>query len=600
MTIIGSLTTELLTMRIVLSSTVLATWLANRSHAFHSAPSFNQKRITSPWKYPHSNPFVLLASDDISLEDAINLMNQVDGENPEMDMLRISVFDATQRALESRERVVALESEMDKTQRLLEEKEAEFKRIGNEWSIDKKSLLEKLSDFTKKLQMTETEVETANVAQDAKSRQRQDLLQQEIDELKQSLEESKAQLIDQQAGADELRNRLLNAEDQLEFEQMRFTKETKELIQQIETERSKVSTVEKGIAEEQARFQIETMQLRKELEDTAIKVEQAETLLNQTQQKFDQELATMAQQIDAQKIVVANAKLLATEESKRFTKERSELNNKVTDAQLQLKQAQIEFQESQEAFAKEEKDLESKIVLEKARVTKLESMLESELAKFATDKLSLETSLEQEKNRLTMVEKTLQEETKRFQQETKKLQEKIVDGERVRQLQAKQMNERYSAIRTELTAKWEGEKRYSRRERSRLMEKYETQLVRVNDAVEKLARDLDLARQQTNEWKASFEEAKTEMGRMEAESRRMERSYLNKIYECNGEISQLEQSIVSFQADIKRRDETIERYESSYREMLKLSVNLTKERLGKQGRKVKNIFRRNKKDTKEQ
>jgi hypothetical protein len=106
-----------------------------------------------------------LASGDTSLEDAINLMNQVDGENPEMDMLRISVFDATQRALESQERVVALESEMDKTQRLLEEKEAEFKRTGDEWFLDKTTLLAKLSDFTKKLQMTEAEAEAANVAQ---------------------------------------------------------------------------------------------------------------------------------------------------------------------------------------------------------------------------------------------------------------------------------------------------------------------------------------------------------------------------------------------------------------------------------------------------
>ena len=68
------------------------------------------------------------------------------------------------------------------------------------------------------------------------------------------------------------------------------------------------------------------------------------------------------------------------------------------------------------------------------------------------------------------------------------------------------------------------------------------------------------------------------------DSHRMEKSYRNTISDRNADIADLRGTLHSVMTTVEERDDEIRLHESSYREILRLSLQLTQERLGKRTR----------------
>ena len=591
-------------MRLALSTIIFAVWKTTKSHSFQqTAPTFLPIRFaprlflseeTTNGNYDNSNNNNNINNNNNNNEDTID-KNSIEFENENengivtrnnnvMEELRNTVNTAKEQTEQSEERILMFQQERDNTKRLLEQKQAEFTKQGDEWYLDKANLLVQVADFAKKLQ---TQEQQAAMEQDniiTKAKVRQGLLQREIDTLTTTLQEKEQQLLGERESAEQLRTRLYNAEDQLEFEQMRFQKETKDLNIQIIGERTKLSALEKDLNQEQQRFQQESISLKQTIEETTSKLQQAEELLNENQARFEQERAQMFNEITNQKQIVDSTISQVTMDSQRFSDERADLNKCIAEGELKLQQAEETMKQKQQQFKEEQQNLEMKIIFEKARVEKLQKMLDSEEHRFKMETNFLETTLEEERTRLAIVETMLREDTKKFEKEVSYLQKEIQKGEKIRQEKASEMNARYNNIRDNLTQQLEGQKREARKDRSRLIEKYDLQINKVNMALNELNSDLELAKQQTSNFKAMMDDVVREKAKVLDDSHRMEKSYQKTISDRNADIADLRGTLLSVMTTVKERDEEIRLHESSYREILRLSLQLTRERLGKRTR----------------
>jgi len=164
--------------------------------------------------------------------------------------------------------------------------------------------------------------------------------------------------------------------------------------------------------------------------------------------------------------------------------------------------------------------------------------------------------------------------------------EKVQDGDRVRQLKARQMNERYSAIRNEMGKRLEEQKRDARTERSRLIRKYDEKIEIITAALEPQTKELESSKEQIGDLKMALDQMVKEKTRALDDSRRVEKLYQDKLGERSAEVAKLEMSIISYVELLSKRDAQIEQYETSYRELLRLTLRLTRERIGTQGRKA--------------
>jgi hypothetical protein len=590
-------------MRLALSTIILAVWKTTKSHAFQqTAPTFLPIRFaprlflseeTTNGNYDNNNNSNNNnnnnKNEDIFDKNSIEFENENENgivmkNNNVMEELRNTVNTAKEQTEQSEERIIMFQQERDDTKRLLEQKQAEFTKQGDEWYLDKANLLVQVADFAKKLQTQEQQaaMEQDNIT--TKAKVRQGLLQREIDTLTTTLQEKELQLLGERESAEQLRTRLYNAEDQLEFEQMRFQKETKDLNIQIIGERTKLSDLEKDLNQEQQRFQQESFSLKQTIEETTSKLQQAEELLNENQARFELERAQMFNDMANQKQIVDSTISQVTLDSQRFSDERAELNKCITEGELKLQQAEETMKQKQQQFKEEQQNLEMKIIFEKARVEKLQKMLDSEEQRFKMETNFLETTLEEERTRLAIVETMLREDTKKFEKEVSYLQKEIKKGEKIRQEKASEMNARYNNIRDNLTQQLEGQKREARKDRSRLIEKYDLQINKVNMALNELNSDLELAKQQTSNFKAMMDDVVREKTKVLDDSHRMEKSYQKTISDRNADIAELRGTLLSVMTTVKERDEEIRLHESSYREILRLSFQLTRERLDKRTR----------------
>jgi len=504
-----------------------------------------------------------------------------------MEELKVTIADATKRALESEQRVENLQEEMEQALLLLNEKEQELlKQSKNDMAASDKNFLTRIVEFGQKLQAQQEESEEQKQLQAAKAHQREEFLKCEVDVLQQSLEETQQLLLQGRETADEMRTRLLNAEDQLEFEQMRFTKASMELNQQIKEERDRLSLIEKNLTQEQGRFQNERSKLQSTAEEATSKWQQTTQVLSEKTLQFEEDRGAMSAEIASQKEIIAATKIQLSQETERFTVERQDMKKRVAEEQLKLKQAETKLFEKEEEFKQAEKNLEMKIVFEKQRVAKVENQLIMEQVRVAEETLALEMSLLDDQARLSAVEAKLKQDTEQFKKEKKKLEEKIQDGDRVRQLKARQMNERYNAIRNEMGKRLEEQKRDARTERSRLIRKYDEKIEIITAALEPQAKELESSKEQIGDLKMALDQMVKEKTRALDDSRRVEKLYQDKLGERSAEVAKLEMSIISYVELLSKRDAQIEQYETSYRELLRLTLRLTRERIGTQGRKA--------------
>jgi hypothetical protein len=127
----------------------------------------------------------------------------------------------------------------------------------------------------------------------------------------------------------------------------------------------------------------------------------------------------------------------------------------------------------------------------------------------------------------------------------KRLEQRIEDVERVRNLKARQMARRLESIQEEMTKLWQGAKKEGMEERRVLTEKYERQLVVVTDSIERLKSVLADARQKAVDLQQLVDEVAREKKQILEEQKQRESGFVRQVAEKNTIISGLRKDITS-------------------------------------------------------
>lgn len=222
-----------------------------------------------------------------------------------------------------------------------------------------------------------------------------------------------------------------------------------------------------------------------------------------------------------------------------------------------------------------------KIVYEKGKVKGLSNQLEQEEATFRRKKEELERGIAAEKANIDKVETKLEQEAARMAKERSNLRTELDEQRKLRRLQAKEMSQQFSEVREQLMTRWQNEKRKARDERRSLTEKYEDELLAASISVGQLEEELSEAKQSSEELKVIFDEMTKEKELLISDRKESEERYKRTLENRDGIILDLRKELDTLYDDIYDRDQTIAKYESSLKQLLGLSVQLTKRRVGR-------------------
>jgi chromosome segregation ATPase len=542
--------------------------LAVASNSFTALPS------TLRVQKPVSN-FLFFSedrSDERAEKDELERLQQVVQEASELSVA------ADNRVGELNQRIQYLENEISRKQEALQSK-------SDEWSLDKTNLVARVAELTNILNRQESE--TRN-----QKSQRETQLQQELDILRKNLDETKDELELSVQASKEMQHRLLEAEDRLEYEQMQFFKEKKELNTRIEEERNKLNDLAREFQKEQTKYAAERDELIGKIDAALSKLQATETQMAREQRQAQEQKLRLEAQIQTLKSNLQVARERLEMETKQFTRERREMREEIAQQSSRLVETEDALRTLEQEFRQTKRELEAKIASERERVSKLTSQLDRETERFIKEKEELKSQLTTERSKLSEVQALLEEESKRFDKEKADLENQVKEGERIRKLKARQMNERYTEIRRELTERLEAVKREARSEENRLMKKYESRLNGVYENVKRLQEELAEAEMRYQNVTLQLEDMAAQRDRVIHELDVKERQYLQTVSVRSMEITTLKQDVDNLNFAIQERDERISRYETSYREIIKLSYHLTKKRVAKAPSRLGNLVRR--------
>mmetsp|Transcript_31569 Transcript_31569/g.74290 ORF Transcript_31569/g.74290 Transcript_31569/m.74290 type:complete len:234 (+) Transcript_31569:24-725(+) len=216
--------------------------------------------------------------------------------------------------------------------------------------------------------------------------------------------------------------------------------------------------------------------------------------------------------------------------------------------------------------------MQNQIEYEEKLIKELRNQLDEEESKYKTERSTLDQEIKSITENLTNVEKQLANERVNFSKEKKMLEQKLAEEIRVGRLKKRQMKQRYDEIRQEMTDLWQSSKRQSRQEQNRLRKKYERKLDTVQKQIAKLEKDLTSEKKRVVEGQKQMEARHA----VEIQSRDV------MIAELEGSVSTLRKVIVDKDQIIKEKNEQIERYETSFRQLAKLGLVVT-------GNKIKKV-----------
>eukprot|EP00978_Attheya_sp_CCMP212_P011511 scaffold28410_cov51-Attheya_sp.AAC.7 len=547
-----------------------------------------------------SHTFGYSSSLRVSAEDVDNLEETTAEVDVELllytvNQLKGDVSEASERTALAEETVMSLQQRVEEAQAELEAKELEIKESSDFWSMEKAKLMAKVAEFTGLLQNKDTELDRLNQA-NPELVALQEALQKEVQDLKMALVEAERTLQEEREAATEMQERLFKAEDNLEFEQNRFQKEKKELADRIQEEKTKLGNVKAQFQKEQTQFEQERAELKKKVQEEIARLTDVKGQLEQEQKRFTDTKNELEQTIADQTNQLQETQKELKSERNRFAEGRAELERKVTEEKAKLSKTEQELKSERNRFKREKDDLVMRIGFEKQKLSKLEQDLENEQTRFLNEKTAMNTRLQEETQRLEEVEAELESETLRFTEEKDELEETIEEGNRVRTLKARQMSERFKQIRAEMTSLLVQAKKDARSDERRLKEKYEGKIAERNSAVAQLEGDLVAASVAMEESKSKLQMVMAEKQLALQEQVQMEKRFIAKIAKSNQQILTLTGTVSNLKTEISVRDEKIEQYETSFRQLFGLSAKLAKQRLRKRGARVVQKLARQKKD----
>jgi chromosome segregation ATPase len=476
---------------------------------------------------------------------------------------------------ESERRVMLYEKEVSMIRQQLGLKQSELLEEQNIFRDEKRSLMEKIAEFTTMLSQRDKELENAMEQQGQNTKEdvaKKAELENTIASLETQLQEKSDSLKNEKESSEELRSRIHKAEDALEFEQMNFEKERNLLQELITNERKEVMELQEKFEENGKSFEITREELlnkiqneEKKLSDTKAEWKVTQEKLQKVEEKLEASLQEKAQLLKESEIDNAG-------ETNAMSDEIVNLQNQIKEQQAKMEAIKGGVQKENKGFADSRNDLETKIEVEEKMIKDLQEKLGEEQKQYEAEKSSLDQEIKSITANLSNVETQLANERVNFSKEKEMLEKKLANEIRVGRLKKKEMKVRYDTIRSEMTDLWESSKRQARQEENRLRKKYKLKLETVQSQVAKLETDL------------SAEQKRLLVEQKEMQSRHAEELITRDatILKLEGSVTTLSKLIADKDLIIQEKNERIQQYETSFRKLAKLGFVVT-------GNKIKRV-----------
>jgi hypothetical protein len=528
--------------------------------------------------------------DDNNDDERVKRFNEYNATS--MEELRRNVEEAKEKSTKSKERVHALQQKVDDLQHKLDEAESEFQQYTEIREEESNSIVARVDELENLLQM---KADKRNLAEDtiqSAARMRQEILMKEIETSRAALRKAEAALDEEKDVAAEIESRIIQAEEQMVKDKSAFEGDEKELLATIQEGRAKIDNAETQIQRERDEFEVVKITLGRELQRRITSVAETNARLQLEQSLFSMNQAEVQRNIDDIK-----SKLRATEQEvksdgSRFQEETNELQKTTQELRALLKDAESKLETEKRKSKQAREDLDMRLIFEVVKARNLSEKLKSQQDTFRQEIDELEQASADTRIKLADAQGQLENARALFLEDKETLQDQVADEVRIRTLKVKQMAQRYSDVRQDLTEKWQDERRKARSERIRLDGKYKSKLSGLQEAIPLLERELAKTRKMTEDLYVRKANTVMEKAAILKEIRRMEMSYIQKKSERNSAISALEDEIDSLTKELSERDEKLVKYKSSLRAMLSLSIKLTGKRIRAVGRRLLGPFRR--------
>mmetsp|Transcript_10801 Transcript_10801/g.15431 ORF Transcript_10801/g.15431 Transcript_10801/m.15431 type:complete len:261 (-) Transcript_10801:40-822(-) len=207
--------------------------------------------------------------------------------------------------------------------------------------------------------------------------------------------------------------------------------------------------------------------------------------------------------------------------------------------------------------------------------------LEEEGIRFREENDLIQTKINEESGKLAKLEEELEKTTGKFDKKRNDWDHKLLEVERVGRLKARQMNNRCEAIRKEMNKLIESTKRQGEKEHTSIVRQYEKKISAVDSTILELKQALVLSSQETLQFENRLETVTRQRDSANLENYVTEHRYIQAIASRNKEISSLKRDTLDLEHNKEEREGKIQRYESSYQELAKLTVKLARKRMAK-------------------
>jgi chromosome segregation ATPase len=508
-----------------------------------------------------------------------------------MEELLLEVQEARQNATESKDRVAALQLQLDQLQKELDFAENEYQQYLDIKKQESANVNARLNEVEALLQKKQDLKKKAEEEFQASAKQRQRRLLKEIEEVKFALREAKADLDDEIETSNQIQARLAQAEAQTSSEKAAFDNEQAELLAEIQARTEKVADTEIRIQRESEKFEEERVSLGKMLQEQITRLAETNARVQLEQSLFSMNQAETKRNIDEITLKLKETENRLLLEKNQSIDEINKLKGEATELREKLKSAEERLESEQRVSRQTQEDLEMRGVFERVKAKNLAAELEDQRKLYQREINGLEETSAQSRAELAKAQYLLETTLARFAKEKNELSDEIANSKRIRKLKAKQMSQRYREIREELTEMWQGERRKARDEQKALLNMYTSKLSDLEEAQPRLERKVIEAQELTEDLRSRAAAVMKDRMELLEEARLSELRFMQTVQDRNTAISALEYERDDLQEDLAAREEKLKTYQSSMRVLFGLSMKLIRKRLGATRKRLLSPFR---------
>lgn len=409
--------------------------------------------------------------------------------------------------------------------------------------------------------------------------QEKDRLEREVEVLQGQLPQIQNLLKSEQRRSQELEEKIADYDYTLEYQQMEFEKLQESLKNELEEEKSKLRRLEQAIENKDIAFEATTSSSQKELEDELARMQASRASLQTNQVQFAKEKERLTKALTDQKASLASTKKELEEQQDMYASEKEALQQEIIQEQEKLETAETFLKESQDLYEVMEKELKEQLDREQAKVEELSSQLAKEQREFTEAKEEIQSQMQKEQTKVVVLEQQLYSERFQNNKKMKKLESTLEDEVRSRRHAKEKMAERYSEIRREMTALWQGAQQEGRENVKRLEEKYEGVVTDLRASVKSLESSVQNLTTERNSLSEKLAELEKERDLAQQQRKILESRYEALLSGKNKEIAALKSELRLVSEKMATSEREVAEIRTSWRALVKATLKLTGKRL---------------------